>query len=52
MKIWKKKITFQKYGNNVSYNNIYQHLKSLKMKTIHPKEKHNLGLYDLNEKIP
>lgn len=38
MKIWKKKITFQKYGNNVSYNNIYQHLlKSLKMKTIQKK---------------
>lgn len=37
MKIWKKKITFQKYGNNVSYINIYQHLKSLKMKTIKKK---------------
>lgn len=50
MKIWKKKITFQKYGNNVSYNNIYQHLESENEN--HPKEKHNLGLYDLNEKIP
>lgn len=42
MKIWKKKITFQKYGNNVSYNNIYQHLKSLKMKTIQKKTQFRL----------
>lgn len=51
MKIWKKKITFQKYGSVQVITISISTLKESENEN-HQKEKHNLGLYDLNEKIP
>lgn len=51
MKIWKKKNYFSKVWKQCK---LYQYLSTLKESENenHQKEKHNLGLYDLNEKIP